>query len=130
MILLDTHVLVWLRTAPDQLSRAAVSAIRKELASDCVAIAAITLWEFSWLATFGRIDPGGAVSSFLSKVSAGVVILPLSPEITAQAAAFPAATFPKDPADRMIGATALLSGIALVTRDGAIRASRLVRTIW
>ena len=53
-----------------------------------------------------------------------------SDAIAAQAAAFPAATFPKDPADRMIGATALLSGIALVTRDSAIRASRLVRTIW
>lgn len=130
MILLDTHVLVWLRTAPDQLSRAAASAIRKELASDCAAIAAITLWELSWLATFGRIDPGGSVSSFLSKVTAGVVILPLSPEIAAQAAAFPVATFPKDPADRMIGATALLSGIALVTRDSALRASRQVRTIW
>jgi hypothetical protein len=36
----------------------------KEPASDGVAIAAITLRELSWLATFVRIDPGGASPAF------------------------------------------------------------------
>ena len=130
MIVLDTHVLVWLRTCPDQLSKAAVHAIRKELKSDCVSIAAVTLWELSWLATNGRIDPGGTVPDFLKKITAGVVILPLTIEIAAQAAAFPAASYPRDPADRLIGATALTSGTGLVTKDNAIRRSSLVRTIW
>lgn len=130
MIVLDTHALVWLRTSPDQLSKAAADVIRKALKNDCVAIAAVTLWELSWLATNGRIDPGGTVPAFLEKVTSGVVILPLSVEIAAQAAAFPAASYPKDPADRLIGATALASGIPLVTKDTAIRRSSLVKTIW
>ena len=129
MIVLDTHVLVWLRTCPDQLSKAAADAIRKEIKRDCVSIAAVTLWELSWLATNGRIDPGGTVPAFLKKITAGVVILPLTVEIAAQAAAFPVA-YPRDPADRLIGATALTSGTDLVTKDNAIRRSSLVRTIW
>jgi PIN domain nuclease of toxin-antitoxin system len=130
VIVLDTHVLVWLRTSPDQLSKAAADAIRKQLKSDCVSIAAVTLWELSWLATNGRIDPGGTVPAFLKKITAGVVILPLTIEIAAQAAAFPVASYPQDPADRLIGATALTSGTDLVTKDHAIRRSSLVRTIW
>ena len=130
MIVLDTHVLVWLRTSPDQLSKAAADAIRKELKRDCVSIAAITLWELSWLATNGRIDPGGTVPAFLKKITAGVVILPLTVDIAAQATAFPLASYPRDPADRLIGATALTSGTDLVTKDNAIRRSSLVRTVW
>ena len=130
MIVLDTHVLVWLRTCPDQLSKAAANAIRKELKSDCVSIAAVTLWELSWLATNGRIDPGGTVPAFLKKITAGVVILPVTVDIAAQAAAFPGTSYPKDPADRLIGATALTSGTDLVTKDNAIGRSSLVRTVW
>ena len=130
MIVLDAHVLVWLRTCPDRLSKAAGEAIRKELKNDCVSIAAVTLWELSWLATNGRIDPGGTVQAFLKKITAGVVILPLTVDIAAQAAAFPVASYPRDPADRLIGATALTSGTDLVTKDNAIRRSSLVRTVW
>jgi len=36
----------------------------------------------------------------------------------------------KDPADRIIGATALVEGLTLITADRAIRRSRAVRTIW
>jgi PIN domain nuclease of toxin-antitoxin system len=39
-------------------------------------------------------------------------------------------TYPKDPADRIIGATALVEGLSLVTADREIRRSKLVPTIW
>jgi PIN domain nuclease of toxin-antitoxin system len=130
VIQLDTHALVWLRTSPDQLSRPAANAIRKALEDDCVAIAAITLWELSWLATTRRIDPGGTVTSFLEKITSGIVVLPLNSDIAAQAAAFPMDRYPKDPADRLIGATALVTGISLITKDDAIRKSQLLRTVW
>ena len=38
--------------------------------------------------------------------------------------------YPKDPADRIIGATALVEGISLVTADEDIRKSKALRTIW
>jgi PIN domain nuclease of toxin-antitoxin system len=40
------------------------------------------------------------------------------------------AAFPGDPADRLIVATALIEGATLVTRDGRIRRSALVETVW
>ena len=40
------------------------------------------------------------------------------------------ASYPKDPADRIIGATALVEDMPLVTADRAIRNSRAVPTIW
>jgi hypothetical protein len=38
--------------------------------------------------------------------------------------------YPKDPADRIIGATALVEGLFLLTADRGIRRSKAVRTIW
>jgi len=130
VIQLDTHAVVWLRTSPDRLSRPATAAIRKALQTDCIGIAAITLWELAWLATTGRLEPGGTVRSFIERVTSGVVVLPLTAEIAALAAGFPPDRYPKDPADRLIGGTALAAGIPLVTKDDAIRRSGLVTTIW
>ena len=49
--------------------------------------------------------------------------------IAALATQFPE-DFPRDPADRLIAATARAEGLTLVTRDERIRASALVRTVW
>lgn len=59
----------------------------------------------------------------------GAAIREISPKIAALATQFPD-DYPKDPADRLIGATARAEGLSLVTRDEAIRASPLIRTIW
>jgi PIN domain nuclease of toxin-antitoxin system len=58
-----------------------------------------------------------------------VTILPITLEIAALAAQFPA-DYPSDPSDRLIGATARAEGMTLVTRDERIRRSQLVRTLW
>jgi PIN domain nuclease of toxin-antitoxin system len=56
-------------------------------------------------------------------------VLPITPEIAARAAGFPD-SYPKDPQDRLIGATALAEGVELVTHDKSIRRSGLVPVIW
>lgn len=38
--------------------------------------------------------------------------------------------YPNDRADRVIGATALVEGLALLTADEKIRKSGMVRTVW
>jgi PIN domain nuclease of toxin-antitoxin system len=58
-----------------------------------------------------------------------VAVKSITPEIAALAAQFPD-DYPRDPADRLIGATALAEGIVLVTRDENIRRSPLLRTTW
>lgn len=67
--------------------------------------------------------------AFLSEVEHRFVILPITASIALQALELPAG-YPKDPADRIIGATALIEDIPLITADAQIRKSRAVPTIW
>ena len=131
MILLDTHVLVWLVAQPERLSRTAASAIRRARASDGLAIADITVWELAFLFARGTLRTHGTIENTIRNfvTRSGVVINPITAEIAALATQFPD-DYPKDPVDRLIGATARASGLALVTRDERIRRSRLLKTIW
>jgi len=129
MILLDTHVLVWMASEPKQLSKRARQAIREARQTTGVAVATITLWELAWLAENGRIQVSTSVESFVRETVARVILKPITPEIAALAVRLPAA-FPKDPADRLITSTAMTEGTPLVTADARIRQSKLVQTIW
>jgi PIN domain nuclease of toxin-antitoxin system len=55
-------------------------------------------------------------------------LLPLTIEVAHTAARLPDPI--RDPADRLIVATALHQGVALVTKDERIRAAGVVQTIW
>jgi PIN domain nuclease of toxin-antitoxin system len=57
------------------------------------------------------------------------VVKPVTPEIAALAARLPA-PYPRDPVDRLIGATAVVEGAFLVTADQRIRDAQVVPTIW
>jgi PIN domain nuclease of toxin-antitoxin system len=59
----------------------------------------------------------------------GAIVKPVTLQIAVLATQFPE-SYPRDPADRLIGATARAEEIALVTRDERIRSSSLLRTIW
>ena len=129
LILLDTHVLAWASEDPSRLSRAAASEIRRARRGGGLGISAISLWELSWLLARGRVQSYGTVEATLGRMIEEVSILPITPEIAALAAQFPE-DYPKDPSDRLIGATARVEGLTLVTRDERIRRSPLVRTVW
>jgi PIN domain nuclease of toxin-antitoxin system len=130
VILVDTHVVVWLAFDQDQISAKAKGAIdhaRKN--ADGLAISDITLLELATLASKRRIRLDISLESFLQEVEARFVVLPISGRACARAMGFPA-SYPKDPADRIIGATALVEGLSLLTADREIRRSRAVQTIW
>jgi PIN domain nuclease of toxin-antitoxin system len=131
VILLDTHVLVWLVGQPEKLSKAAASAIRRARSSDGLSIADVTIWELALLLSRGVLQSGGTVDKTLRNLlgRSGVSIKPITPEIAALATQFPN-DYPRDPIDRIIGATARAEGLALVTRDEGIRKSPLLKTIW
>ena len=130
MILVDTHVVVWLAFNQDQISkkaRVAIDDARKN--ADGLAISDITLLELAMLASQGRIRLNISLESFLQEVESRFVVLPITGRACARAIGFPA-TYPKDPVDRIIGATALVEGLSLLTADREIRRSRAVQTIW
>ncbi|MGB9434323.1 MAG: type II toxin-antitoxin system VapC family toxin [Candidatus Acidiferrum sp.] len=130
MILVDTHVVVWLAFDQDQLSqkaRVAIDDARKNAAG--LAISDITLLELATLTTKGRIHLDISLESFLQEVESRFVVLPMSGKVCARAVDLPE-TYPRDPADRIIGATALVSGLLLLTADRQIRRSKAVRTVW
>lgn len=131
MIILDTHVLVWLAGDAERLSRPAAAAVRKALASGGLAIASITLWELAILFSRGRLRGQGTVESSIRSIvdATGVTAREITPEIAALATQLPH-DFPADPADRLIAATARSEGAPLVTSDERIQASPLVKTIW
>ncbi len=130
LILLDTHIVVWLAFSPDLLSahaKAAIDKARKD--GDGLAISDISLLELAMLVNKGRIHLGIPLESFLTEIEARFVVLPITGTACARLSHLPA-SYPKDPADRLIGATAQAAGIELITADAAIRRSKAVRTIW
>jgi PIN domain nuclease of toxin-antitoxin system len=130
VILVDTHVVVWLAFDPDQISRKARRAIEEARNNaDGLAISDITLLELAALASKDRIHLEISLESFLQEVEARFVVLPITGRACARAIGFPA-SYPKDPADRIIGATALVEGLRLITADREIRQSKTVQTIW
>lgn len=129
MILLDTHVLIWLANVPEKLSRKAREAIRRASEETGIAISAITLWELAWLATHNRLDISGTVEAFVEKISSRTAIRPITVKVAVLANQL-AADYSSDPCDRLIGATALAEGMALVTKDPRIRGSKQIKTIW
>jgi len=129
VILLDSHVLIWAVADSKRLSKAAASAIRRARRGDGLAVSAITAYEVAWQIASGRIQGYGTVETSVLRFLEGVTMRPITPEIAALAAQFPE-DYPRDPADRLIGATARAEGLTLVTRDDRIRRSRLIRTVW
>jgi len=129
MILLDTHVLVWMVADSKRLSKSALGAIRAAQREGGLGISAISLWELAWLVGRGRIQAYGTVEASVRLLIEGVIVRPITPEIGALAAQFPE-DYPRDPADRLIGATARFEGVRLITSDAGILKSPLVRTVW
>jgi PIN domain nuclease of toxin-antitoxin system len=129
VILLDSHVLIWAVADSKRLSKAAASAIRRARRTNGLAVSAITSYEVAWQIASGRIQGYGTVENAVLRFLEGVMTLPITPEIAALATQFPE-DYPRDPADRLIGATARAGGLTLVTRDERIRRSPLIRTVW
>ena len=127
-LLLDTHVLLWLDAEPERLSREASEAIDS---ADELAVASITWFEAAWLATHDRIITAIPLGTWLTDLAAEVRSVPMTPAIAATAVSL-RTSFPADPADRVIYATAIEHGWRIVTKDQRMRRYRQPRpmTIW
>jgi PIN domain nuclease of toxin-antitoxin system len=130
LILLDTHVVIWLAQDYQRISPTAQSAIEHARKKDRgLAVSGIALVEIARLANHRRIHLTPDAETYLSEIERRFVVFPITANIALQAFELPA-SFPKDPVDRIIGATALVEDIPLLTADREIRKSRAVPTIW
>ncbi len=128
MIVLDTHVWLWLADEADRLSPPARAAVAD---ADGLAVSAISALEIATLVRRGRIALDREVVSWIGTAFAGerMVEVPLSAVCAARAGALDK-SFPGDRADRIIYATALELRTQLVTADRAIRDFDPSRTVW
>jgi len=121
LLLLDTHVWLWLVAGRPDLSTEARHTINEAAAAGALRIAAISLWEIALLASRGRIVLGKSIGLWLEEAltDPGPAIDPLTPQIAIESCALPD-VFHRDPTDRLIVATARVANATLMTRDRRI----------
>lgn len=117
-MLLDTHVLHWWSAEPARISTTAALALAE---ADELAVAAISWFELAWLAHHERIVVTIPVRSWLDGLAEQVRTIGITPAVAEAAVRLPS-SFPGDPADRLIYATAIERGWRLITKDTRLRA--------
>lgn len=120
-VVLDTHALVWLLSAPQRLSERARARIET---ADTVAISAASAWEMALLADAGRIELDRPVDTWMHHAvrQASLRQIAIDVDIALTAVALGERGFHRDPADRFIYATAARGHATLVSKDQAILA--------
>jgi PIN domain nuclease of toxin-antitoxin system len=127
-LLLDTHVVLWwLFDSPELPALFRARLDRALRAGESVAVSAISFWEIAKLTERGRLELELALDELLEFVEShpSVRILPLTARIASESTRL-GRTFPKDPADQLIAATARCHELRLLTADEAIRRSNAV----
>lgn len=120
-LLLDTCAAIWLM-AGAPMSAESLEAIRTARREGVdIAVSPITAWEIGTLVRKGKIrltvTPEVWFDALLSKP--GVCLAPMPPKVLI-ASNFLPGNPPKDPADRIVAATARECGYQVVTRDGEL----------
>jgi PIN domain nuclease of toxin-antitoxin system len=129
VIVLDTHAWLWWCTAEERLSDTAREAIER---APEIGVSTLSAWEIAMLVARNRISLDRDVSLWVGQALANTRVQSLapSPAVAVAAGLLDAQSFPGDPADRLIYATARAVGATLVTRDEAIRAFDPASTLW
>ncbi len=132
MIVIDTHVLLWWVSGDrERLSERAFDTIERSLLAGGVYVSTITAWEIAMLVDRGRVALTGDTLDWLATVARlkGVFFVPVDIEIAVLSTRL-GDHFHKDPADRMIAATARKLMAPLVTADERLQSYADLSTIW
>jgi len=128
MLLIDTHVLVWLDEGNPRLGAEALRRIDRSLQSNTLAVSAITFWETAMLVQKGRLSIAPPLTLWRKELLInGLIEIPVTGDIALAAGTLE--NFHGDPADRIIAATALIHDATLLTADKKILAWPSVQTV-
>ena len=123
MIVIDTHVLLWMDSSDRKIGRRTRALIERNWAVGNVAVPAIVFWEIGMIAARKRIRLPAPLPEWRQNLlAAGFLELPLDGAVAVRA--LDLAGMPADPADRFIVATALEHHASLVTADEKLLAWR------
>jgi PIN domain nuclease of toxin-antitoxin system len=125
--LLDTHAVLWIAESSPRLS-AKVRTLAGKRDADDFAVAAISLLEIARKARTGEIDLAPDPAAWLEDLGHRFRILPLTPRIAWRSVELDWTH--KDPADRLICATALVHKLPLITHDQEITRWGGVPVVW
>lgn len=125
MIVLDTHIFLWLNLEPEKIPENILAALHNE---EQLGLSAISMWEIAMLSSRKRISIPGSLLNWLHTATAHprFVILPLTPEVAAQSESL---SMHGDPADRIITATAIEHGCRLATVDEKLLSLPQLQTV-
>ncbi|MBV5327261.1 MAG: type II toxin-antitoxin system VapC family toxin [Chlorobium sp.] len=119
MLLLDTHVLIWLDEGNPRLGKIALQAIIESLGVGQLGVATISFWEVAMLIEKQRLTMQTELDVWRSELlQTGLLEIPLRGTTAIRAGQLK--QFHGDSADRMIAATAIENGATLMTADEKI----------
>lgn len=121
MLVLDTHVLIWLLEGSRQIRVETLDAIELSAAANQLHVSAIVFWEIGLLEASGRLRLRESFSAWRhrAKEITGIAIAPVTEDVAVDSTRLPG-EFHRDPADRFMVATAREMSATLVTRDRRI----------
>ncbi len=131
MVVLDTHALIWWVSQDSRLSKTARKTIEEQMADGKIIISSISTWEIALLVEREKLVLSMDVASWISTIAMikNVHFYPVDNDIAIKSVHLPG-DFHKDPADRMIVATARKLAAPLITKDEKILGYSHVKTIW
>jgi PIN domain nuclease of toxin-antitoxin system len=131
VIVLDTHVWIWWLSDPGKLPGRARKAVMEAASDQAIYISSISVWEVALLASRGRLTFSMDAQDWITKSEALPFLhfVPLDNAIAVRAVRLEE-PFHKDPADRIIVATAITMGAPVVSSDAKIQKYPHVKSIW
>lgn len=132
MILLDTHALVWWVAEPERIPAKATRALNAAMRDGrAIGVSSISVWEIAMLVGRGRLSLTMEVDAWLAKVESLPFLgfHPVDNNVARRSVSLDDLAS-RDPADRMIVATAIEHGATLVTADAHMQDYNRVKTLW
>jgi PIN domain nuclease of toxin-antitoxin system len=129
VILLDTHALLWWALDPEQLSPTASELVGRMEEQGGYA-SSISIWELGIKLARGQLELPIGVDELALRVRQGGVVELLSVDTTTWLRTLSLDWSHRDPADRVIVATALLRGVPVLTKDRLLHEFEGIECVW